>query len=242
MTLIYILGATLLVSLISLLGIVFLLTKKKLDKLLLIFVSFAAGGLIGGAFLHLLPEAISIGTSALIYVIIGIIIFFILEKFLYWHHCHKKNCKEHGFTYLNLIGDGMHNFIDGIIIAASFITSIPIGIATTFAIIFHEIPQEIGDFAILVYGGFSKMKALFFNFISAITAMLGAVLTYFFSTAIEGMVPILISFAAGGFIYIAMADLIPEMKKERKLSTSSIQFASLLIGIGIMFLLKSLFE
>lgn len=241
-TLFYIIAATVLVSLLSLLGVFLISLKKKLDRLLLILVSFAVGGLLGGAFLHLLPESTSIGTSAFIYVILGIILFFILEKFLHWHHCHKAKCDIHTFTYMNLVSDGIHNFIDGAIIAASFIVNIPLGIAATLAIIFHEIPQEIGDFAILVYGGFSKLKAIFYNFLSALTAILGAVLTYFFSTTFEGLITFLLPFAAGGFIYIAMSDLIPELHKEEKMSKSLIQLVSLLLGLGIMLLLKVVFE
>lgn len=240
-TLAYILSATILVSLLSLIGVLLLSLKKKLDKLLPVLVSFAVGGLLGGAFLHLLPESISTGTSVFMYVIFGIILFFILERFLYWRHCHKGKCRVHTFTYLNLIGDGIHNFIDGMTIAASFIINIPLGIASTLAIIFHEIPQEIGDFAILVYGGFSRLKALFYNFISALTAIVGAVFTYFFAASFEGLVPFLLPFAAGGFIYIAMSDLMPELQKEKKLSRSFIQFMSLLVGIGFMLMLKLIY-
>jgi zinc and cadmium transporter len=239
-TLLYILGATILVSVLSLIGIVLLLLKRKLDRLLLILVSFAVGGLLGDAFIHMLPESLSLGANVFIYTIGGIMLFFIIERFLSWHHCHNE-CKEHTFTYLILIGDAVHNFIDGMIIAVSFLASIPIGIASTLAIIFHEIPQEFGDFAMLLYGKFSKMKALFFNFLSALTAIAGAVLTYFFSTNIQGLTNFLLPFAAGGFIYIAMSDMIPQLHKEGKLSNSIIQFASILIGIGLMFLLKILF-
>lgn len=240
-TLFYILGATVLVSILSLIGIVLLLIKKKLDKVLIILVSFAVGALLGDAFIHMLPESMSLGTLAFVYTISGIILFFIIERFLSWHHCHKE-CKEHPFTYLILVGDGVHNFIDGMIIAASFLTSIPIGIASTLAIIFHEIPQEFGDFAMLLYGKFSKLKALFYNFLSALTAILGAVLTYFFSTNIEGLTTLLLPFAAGGFIYIAMSDMIPQLHKEEKLSNSLIQFISILAGLGIMILLKVVFS
>ncbi len=140
-TLAYILCATILVSILSLIGIALLLLKKKLDKILLILVGFAVGGLLGDAFIHILPESISLGITAFACTIGGIIVFFIIERFLSWHHCHKE-CKEHNFTYLILVGDGFHNFIDGAIIAASFLTSIPIGIASTLAIIFHEIPKS----------------------------------------------------------------------------------------------------
>ena len=239
--LLYILGATILVSILSLVGIVFLLVKRKLDKILIILVSFAVGCLLGDAFIHLLPESLSLGSMAFTYTVAGIMAFFIIERFLSWHHCHNE-CKEHTFTYLILFGDAVHNFIDGMIIAASFLTSIPIGIASTLAIMFHEIPQEFGDFAMLVYGKFSKVKALFYNFLSAITAILGAVLTYLFSTNIETLTSFLLPFAAGGFIYIAMSDMIPRLHKEEKLSNSFIQLIAIISGIGIMFLLKFVFE
>lgn len=241
-TLAYILGSTILVSLLSLVCIFLLFLKKKLESLLLVLVSFAVGGLLGGAFLHLLPESISIGLSAFMYAIYGIILFFILERFLYWHHCHKSKCKVHTFTYLNLVGDGIHNFIDGMIIAAGFITSIPLGIASTLAIVFHEIPQEIGDFAILIYGGVRRLKALLYNFLTALTAVVGALFTYFFATSFENLTAFLLPFAAGGFIYIAMSDLMPELQKEKDLSKSSIQFISLLMGIGVMLILKFVFS
>ncbi|MBD3249438.1 hypothetical protein GF336_05315 [Candidatus Woesearchaeota archaeon] len=137
-----------------------------------------------------------------------------IEKFLHWHHCHKGKCDIHTFTYMNLIGDGVHNFIDGLIIAASFSVDISFGVITTIAVIAHEIPQEIGDFGVLVYGGFGRLKALAFNFLSAVTAIIGAVIGYLISGSVEGFVPFLLPFAAGGFIYIAASDLVPELHKE----------------------------
>nr|MCK4930304.1 ZIP family metal transporter [Nanoarchaeota archaeon] len=167
---------------------------------------------------------------------------FVLEKFLFWRHCHKEHCEVHTFTYLNLIGDGLHNFIDGAIIAASFLVDFSLGISTTLAVIFHEIPQEIGDFCILIYGGWERKKALIFNFISALMAVIGALAVYFFSNQISDLIPILLSFAAGGFIYIAASDLIPELHKEPNLKKSLVSFSFFLLGIVFMFLLKFLFE
>ena len=176
--------ASIAVSFISLIGILSLFLKDKLlDRILLLLVGFGAGGLIGGAFLHLLPESLA-GTKepllTFIYVIAGFVFFFCLEKYLYWRHCHDRKCEIHVFTYLNLIGDGVHNFIDGLIIGASFFANIRLGIITTLAIILHEIPQELGDFGILVYGGLSKYKALLWNFISALTAVVGTVIGFIF--------------------------------------------------------------
>jgi len=231
-----ILIAAFLVSLLSFVGVIFLF-NKKIDKLLLILVSFSVGALLGGAFLHLLPE--SLGSSLnfeyiFLYVIIGIIAFFVLEKFLYWRHCHQGKCAAHTFTYMSLFGDGLHNFIDGTIIAASFITSTSLGVASTIAIALHEIPQEIGDFSILLYGGFSKKKALLFNFLSALTAVLGALFVYFFSFIVGGLTTFLLPFAAGGFIYIAACDL----NKEKRIHHSLIQLLFVLIGIALMWLFK----
>lgn len=240
--LILILVSTFLVSSISIIGILFLVLRKKLlDKILLLLVSFASGSLLGGAFLHLIPEALSpYDESVFIVILVGILVFFLLEKSL-WKHCHEKECPVHPFAYLNLFGDGIHNFIDGMIIAASFLVSIPLGTATTIAVISHEIPQEIGDFGILVYGGLSKNKALFYNFLTAITAIAGATFTYAFYEFIPKMA-YLLAFAAGSFIYIATTDLIPEMRKERKLTVSFAQFILLSAGIILMWLLKTILD
>lgn len=231
------------VSLISLIGIFSLLLKENvMDKILFILVSFSAGSLLGAAFLDLLPEAVDGGNPGILnYVLLGIILFFMMEKFLYWYHCHRGKCEVHIFTYLNLIGDGIHNFTDGVIIATSFLVSIPLGTVTSLAIILHEIPQEIGDFGILVYGGFSKTRALFYNFISALTAFLGALVAYFFIPKAENFAPFIIAFAAGGFIYIACSDLIPELHKEKNTRRSFLQFALLLIGIAIIFFVRAIF-
>jgi len=233
-TLALILLATLFVSLLSLVGIVLLIFKKRLEDILIVFVSFAAGSLIGAAFFHLLPESFGVN-FAFFYVVAGIILFFIIEKFLYWRHCHVKKC-VHTFTYMSLIGDAVHNFIDGAAIAISFVSNTGLGIATTLAVAFHEIPQEIGDFSILLYGGFSKKKALLFNFITALTAVFGGILTYALSFTFN--FSFLLPLAAGGFIYIAMADLMPELHKEKELKKSIAQIVSILAGIAIMFALK----
>jgi len=206
---------------------------------------YLAGALLSGAFFHLIPEALEKipVTNVFAYLMIGFILFFLIERFLHWHHCHRygAKCKTHPVSYLILIGDGVHNFIDGIIIGVSFIVSIPFGIITTLLIIGHEIPQELGDFGVLVYGGFSKYKALVYNFISQLMAVLGGILGYLFSTRVEGVIPFILPFAAGGFIYIAASDLIPELHKEPKLNKSLISFGFFLVGIAFMFLLKFLF-
>jgi zinc and cadmium transporter len=237
---IYTIISVLMVSLISLVGVFALsFDQKKLYKVLIYLVSFSAGTLMGDAFLHLIPEAFeNSGNSVQISFSIlgGILIFFLIEKSIRWRHCHEEPCEDHPhpFSYVILFGDSIHNFIDGMIIAASFLVSIPLGIATTTAVIFHEIPQEIGDFASLVYAGFSRGKALLFNFITALTAVLGAILILAINLNVANLTSFLVPFAAGGFIYIAGTDLIPELHKHRGLKASFWQTLAFVLGIGLM--------
>ena len=161
-----------------------------------------------------------------------------MERYLYWRHCHNGVCAVHTFTYLNLIGDGVHNFTDGMIIAASFVTDFKLGVITTLAVIFHEVPQEIGDFGILVYGGFTKKKALFFNFICSLMAILGAIIGYALSGIAKDMSLFLISLTAGGFIYIAASDLIPELHKQKDAKRANIAFFAFILGLVFMALAK----
>lgn len=242
-TLIWIFISTLLVSIIAFIGILTLAIKEKLlDKLLLFFVALSAGALMGGAFLHLIPEAIeqfSIN-EIFVQVLVGFSLFFLIEKILHWQHCHKGKCDVHTFAYMNLFGDGVHNFIDGLIIAASFVTNVHLGLVTTLAVMLHEIPQEIGDFGVLVYGGFKKITALFLNFICALAAIFGGLLGYFLSSYIELPLMFLLPFAAGGFIYIAASDLLPEIRKEVNLKRSLTSFGIFIVGILIMYALRVL--
>lgn len=237
-------GASIVVSLISLIGIFSLLLKEKwLNKILVLLIGFSAGALIGAAFLHLLPEALeeSGGNSSIfIHVIVGFVVFFILERYFYWRHCHDGVCEIHAFTYLSLIGDGIHNFIDGLVMGASFLVNINFGLITTFAIIFHEIPQEFGDFGILVYGGFSKFKALYYNFIIALTCVLGTIVGYFISAKVKEFSPILLPFTAGGFIYIAACDLIPQLHKQPDLKKSASSMAAFICGILFILLSRTI--
>lgn len=236
----YTIIAVLIISLISLVGLFTLsLNQKKLYKVLIYLVSFSAGTLMGDAFLHLIPEAFESSENAIkvpFSILGGILIFFLIEKMIRWRHCHEEPCEDHPhpFSYVILFGDSIHNFIDGMIIAASFLVSVPLGIATTTAVIFHEIPQEIGDFASLVYGGFSRGKALFFNFITALTSVLGAILILSINFIETDLTSFLVPFAAGGFIYIAGTDLIPELHKHRDLKAGIWQTISFVIGIGLM--------
>lgn len=240
----YIILATSIVSLISLVGVLFIWMKDEiLEKFIEYLVSFAVGGLLGGAFLHLLPESMESGDPSLfVYVLLGILIFFLIEKLLHWRHCHRGQCDIHAFTYLNLLGDGVHNFIDGMIIAASFATDIFLGVATTVAVAAHEIAQEIGDFGILLYGGFSKFKALMFNLLSALVAIAGAIVAYFSFGAVHWLKDFLIPFTAGGFIYIALADMVPELHKKAEGRKVAWHLLMVFTGILLMWWLKVLFE
>jgi zinc and cadmium transporter len=232
------------VSMISLIGVLALwVSDKKLKKVFIYLVSFAAGGLLGDAFLHLLPEAAEktgLGISTSLLIIVGIFSSFAVEKFLQWRHCHIPTSNEHphSFAYMNLFGDAVHNLIDGLIIGGSYIASIPLGIATTIAVIFHEVPQELGDFSVLVYGGFNKKKALMFNFLTALAAIVGAIIAFVVGSTIGGFVPLLIPFAAGNFIYIAGSDLIPELRKDTpEPKKAALQMMSLVLGVLPMLLL-----
>ena len=237
----YTLISILLISIISILGITIFFTKEKhLPNLLLFLISFSAGALLGDAFIHLLPESMESGIETIPLAIIGgILAFFILEKIIHWRHCHQPTCKDHPhpLATMNLVGDAFHNFLDGIIIATSYIVSIPLGIATTLAVLLHEIPQEIGDFGVLLYAGYSKKKALIMNFLISLTAIFGGIVGLVLSKNIESFSSIMIAITAGGFIYIATADLIPEMKKDIGLKKTAIQFFGLILGIGIMMLM-----
>ena len=240
-SLIWIMISTFIISLISFIGIFTLALKDKLlDKIVLLLVSLSAGALMGGAFLHLLPESVELseGLDVFLFVLVGFALFFLIEKVLHWRHCHKGECKVHTFTYMNLIGDSIHNFIDGLIMATSFVISIPLGMTTTMAIALHEIPQEIGDFGVLIYGGFTKKKALVLNFLTALTAVLGGLIGFFISNMVENVKLIILPFAAGGFLYIAASDLIPEIRKETNLKKSMIYFGIFIVGIFIMYAVK----
>lgn len=241
----YILISVIIVSAVSLIGVFTLaMNDKFLNKAMLFLVSFAAGTLLGDALIHLLPEAYSSGNVfASAYVLLGIIFFFALEKIIKWRHCHEAGCPEHSHVlpYVILIGDGLHNFIDGMIIAASFLVNVPVGIATTIAVIFHEIPQEIGDFGSLVYGGFSKKKALIYNFLSALTAVLGAITVLVLSSRVSGIEVFLVPFAAGGFIYIAAADIIPELHRHKTQTFKSSIFQTSSIALGMIIMYSLLF-
>ena len=234
--LISILLATFIVSLISFIGILTLAIKHKtLNKILLSLVALSAGALIGIAFLHLLPESLDI-KNPFLYVLAGFILFFLIERVLHWQHCHEENCKIHTFAYMNLIGGAIHNLIDGLIIASSFLVSSALGIITTVAIAIHEIPQEIGNFGVLVYGGFKIKKALLVNFLVTLAKVLGGLIGFFVFRAYDVPLAYITGIAAGGFIYIAASDLIPELRE--KSQNSITHLIIFLLGITLMWLIK----
>lgn len=240
MVLFYILLSVFVVSLISLIGIVtFSIKKEFLSKIIGLLVAFAAGSFLGVTFFELIPEVIDEGGDAkIVYVLFGIILFFIVESFICWHHCHKHSTAK-PITYLNIVGEAVHNFIDGAVIAAAYLVNIPTGLATTAAIIFHEIPQEISDFAILLHGGFSRQKAVLANFLVSLTAVAGAIIAYVFLDFVKQGTIFLLGIAAGGFIYMATTDILPELHKEKQFMKILSQFISFMIGIVIMFLVTS---
>lgn len=243
----YTFASVIIVSLTSFIGVFALsLREEVLRKYIFIFISIAVGALLGDALIHLIPEAFensANGTLTSVLIIIGILFFFILEKFLHWHH-HGEDKDEpsiHPVGQLILFSDGVHNFMDGMIIGASFLVSVPVGVATTLAVILHEIPQEIGDFAVLLHSGYTKRRALWLNFLSALTAILGAIVLFAIGETAQVSALWFLPIAAGGFIYIAVADLIPELHKTKEAKHSFMQIVAVITGVLAMVAL-ALFE
>ena len=237
---IYALLGVLTVSLVSLVGVFTLSIKEEIfKKYVFLLVSLAVGALLGDAFIHLIPEAFENSRDPLsisLLIIAGIIIFFAFEKFLHWHH-HGDDAEEHDIHpvgKLILFSDGVHNFIDGVIIGISFLVSIPLGVATTLAVILHEIPQEIGDFAVLLHAGYTRRRALWLNFLSALTAVFGTLVALTLGEANQSFADLILPLAAGGFIYVAVADLIPELHKTKSIKQSFSQIIFLIIGVVLM--------
>lgn len=237
-----ILLSTLIISSGSLVGVLAISIKPViLNKFLLPLVSLSAGTMLGAAFLHQLPESLEMldGHFALQLALSSFVIFFLLERFLHWRHCHDENhLAKHTIGIMNLLGDAIHNFIDGLLIAASFSAGESLGIVAVLAIALHEIPQEIGDFGVLLHSGFSRTKALIANIGVSLTAVLGGVIGYFLSHSSEVFASYLIPVAAGGFIYIAAADLLPELKEGRTGKKTFATIFMFIMGIVLMALLS----
>lgn len=239
----YSIGSVVLVSLVSLVGIVALsVSESKLKRMVFVLVGLATGALFGDAFIHLLPEAFETfpdKVTGMAFVLVGIFAFFVLEKFLLWRHVHTVGCEEtvRRVGAMNLVADGLHNLIDGMLIGASYLADIKIGVATTLAVVLHELPQEIGDFGILLHAGFSKSRALLFNFLSASLAILGAVIAMAIGARAASFSSFMLPITAGGFIYIAGSDLVPELHKECDPARSLLQLLALSVGVGLMLLL-----
>ena len=230
------------VSLVSFIGLFSLSIKMKtLKKYLLFFIGLSTGTLFAAAFLHLLPktfETLGFGANVSLLILLGVVIFYLLEKFVHMHHEHLpgKTSKAH-LAPMNLVADGIHNFLDGIIIAISYLVDFSLGITTTIAVIVHEIPQEIADFGVLIYAGYTRRKALLFNFLSATCSIIGAIIALYIGVNSENFVSYILPIAAGGFIYIAGSNLIPELQKEKEFKKSIMHFLAIILGMVIIYLL-----
>jgi zinc and cadmium transporter len=243
-TLLWIFLACFVNTLASFAGIFAMLASKHRIKSIVYFlVALSAGSLLGGAFFHLIPEALESLSETFVFglVLTGFVVFYIAERFLHWHHCHEGVCKVHPYTSLILFGDGLHNFIDGLVIAASFSISVPFGLVTTLLILSHEVPQELGDFGVLVHGGMKPRKALLLNALSQATCFAGGILGFAFALLSE-FTAFVLPFAAGGFIYIASSDLVPELHKEPSRSKSLWSMVLFLLGIALLLAIKLVFH
>lgn len=251
----YAFGAVLLVSVVSFSGLAALSLKDAaLRRIIFLFVALAVGSLFGDALIHLIPEALESGigeTLVASMVFAGVLVFFALEKFLLWRHAHgtheesRETLLAHAhapqaIAPLVLTADFVHNAVDGIIIGASFLVSVPVGVATTLAVVLHEIPQEIADFGLLIHAGWRKGKALLWNFFSALSAFLGLLVVFAVGERAEGFVPLAAAFTAGAFLYIAGADLVPELHKTRGARRAAAQVVAVAAGFSVMLLLTVL--
>jgi zinc and cadmium transporter len=232
-------------------GTFLLLPEHVRSRLLPSFVSLAIGALLGAAFLALIPHALEDGAGVNVHeigltVLLGLLGFFTLEKMVLWRHCHTHDCELHGSEFerakqaatgsLILIGDGIHNFVDGVLIAAAFLTDVHLGIVTSIAVIAHEIPQEIGDFAILLHSGYSRNRALFYNVLSSLTTVVGGIGAYYSLTLVSAAVPYVLAVAASSFIYVAVADLIPGLHRRPAPKETLQQIVLILTGVAIIYL------
>jgi zinc and cadmium transporter len=224
-------------SAIALVGsVTLLLEETTLDRVIQPLVAFAAGSLLGGAFFHMLPAALA-GVQGdpgvFLWTLVGFVVFFALEQFLHWHHCHRAcaDCKK-PLTYLILLGDGLHNFLGGLGVAGVFLIDVRMGIAAWLAAAAHEVPQELGDFGVLIHGGWKKRTALLLNLCSGLTFLVGALVAYAVSARID--VAFLVPFAAGNFIYIGASDLVPEVNKHHEIGANVVHFVAFVAGIALL--------
>ena len=232
------------VSLLSLLGILFFLIDERfIRKILLYVVSFSTGALLGDVFIHIIPELAedsAFFSRSMLVILLGILFSFAVEKVVLWRHCHALPGEDaehhHPVGTMSMIGESLHNFIDGVVIAASFLASPSIGIASTLAIVLHEIPHEIGNFAILLHSGYGKKKSLLLNMLSASAAILGTALVLITSTSLESFTVYMLPFAAGNLLYIAGSDLIPELHKHTQPHQGWLQLIAIVCGMGSMYL------
>lgn len=229
-------------------GLILLINEKFARRLSFFLVSFAIGTLLGATFFDLIPEAFIESQNnplVLTFILFGIIFFFLIEKFLIWHHCQNQDCTIHAvptYRYMILIGDSFHNLIDGAIIALSFMISFPLGIVASLAVFFHEIPQEISDAGVLLQAGMKRAKIIWYNLLSALSSILGAIFAFFIFGLVKNVMPFFLAMAAGNFIYIALSDLIPEIHKELRLFRTVGQVALMFLGVFIVWFLTKFFE
>ena len=244
-TFLWILLSGLLMSAVALVGsLTLLLPEATLNRIVMPLVAFAAGSLLGGAFFHMLPAAAARTEDlawVFLWVMLGFALFFALEQFLHWHHCHRASadCRK-PLTYLILLGDGLHNFLGGLGVGGVFLIDVRLGLAAWLAALAHEIPQELGDFGVLIHGGWKRGSALLFNLLSGLTFLVGALVTYAASTVIE--VDFLVPFAAGNFLYIGASDLVPEVNKHRSARASVIHFLAFAGGIAVLWVIRLTLE
>ena len=240
------LASVFVVSLVSLIGIVAISANRvRIQQTVFVMVGLAVGAMFGDAFIHLLPQSFAANPATLptsLYVLAGVLMFFLLEKFLLWRHEHIPHYGDciHPVGYVSLVADGVHNFIDGLLIGTSYLVSLPVGLGTTLAVILHEIPQEIGDFGVLLYAGFRPGQAIGLNFLSASLAILGAIVALLIGGSVTALPKVILPMTAGGFIYIAGSDLVPELHKEREPVKSLVQMLAIGAGVGLMLLLTLL--
>lgn len=242
----YSIVSVIVVSLLSIIASIPFLIKKKLSNHTLLFLlSISVGVLLSTVLMDFLPEIFSTGENSLkfsLYILFGFLVMFVIEKLIHWHHS-KRECKHdcgHSHAYnlapINLLGDGIHNLIDGLVIAGAYSVNITLGLVATISVIFHEIPQEIADFGVLLYSGLSKKKAILFNLLSALTALVGVVIGLILTSKIHSFEELIIPFAAGNFLYIAASNLLPQLHRHCKLKETFYHILAILIGIGIVLL------